>query len=112
MPRFRPSLAEPDRLLPARPDADHRPPKHGAIPAHLEHRQAMYCNNRLECDHGKLKRLIRPILGFQSVRTARATLKGFEVMRMFRKGQFSFWIEAVGGGTEASFVNRLFGIYA
>ena len=50
----------------------------------------MYCNNRIECDHGKLKRLIRPILGFQSMRTARATLKGFEVMRMFRKGQFSF----------------------
>ena len=27
-------------------------------------------NNRLECDHGKLKRLIKPTLGFQSMRTA------------------------------------------
>jgi IS6 family transposase len=46
------------------------------------------------------------------MRTARATIKGFEVMRMFKKGQFRLWIGAVGGGTEASFVNRLFGIYA
>src|SRR3954470_16260360 len=56
-----------------------------------------------------LKRLIRPTLGFQSMRTARATIKGFEVMRMFKKGQFKFWIDAVGGGTEARFINHLFG---
>lgn len=33
-------------------------------------------------------------------------------MWMFKKSQFSLWIETVGGGTEARFVNRLFGIYA
>ena len=86
--------------------------KEGVIPPEVEHRQAKYLNNRLESDHGKLKRLIRPTLGFQSMRTARATIKGFEVMRMFKKGQFSLWIEAVGGGTEARFINRLFGLYA
>jgi hypothetical protein len=48
----------------------------------------------------------------QSMKTAYATIKGFEVMRMVKKGQFKLWIEAVGGGTEVSFVNRLFGIYA
>jgi hypothetical protein len=31
---------------------------------------------------------------------------------MFNKGQFRLWIEAVGGGTESSFINRLFGVYA
>ena len=41
-----------------------------------------------------------------------ATIKGFEVMRMFKKGRFSLWIEAAGGGTEAFFVNRLFGAHA
>jgi transposase-like protein len=86
--------------------------KDGVIPEELEHRQVKYLNNRLESDHGKLKRLIRPTLGFQSMRTARATIKGFEVMQMFKKGQFRMWIEAVGGGTEARFVNRLFGLYA
>ena len=56
--------------------------REGAIPADLEHRQAKYCNNRLECDHGKLKRLIHPTLGFQSMKTAYATIKGFEIMRI------------------------------
>jgi hypothetical protein len=46
------------------------------------------------------------------MRTARATISGFEVMRMFKKGQFSLWIDAVSGGTEARFINRLFGIPA
>jgi hypothetical protein len=40
------------------------------------------------------------------MKTAYATIKGFEVMRMFKKGQFTAWIDALGGGTEASFVNR------
>jgi transposase-like protein len=43
-----------------------------------------YLNNRLEGDHGKLKRLIKPPLGFQSMKTAYATIKGFEIMRMIR----------------------------
>ena len=47
--------------------------------------QVKYLNNRLEGDHGQLKRLIRPTLGFQSMKTAYATIKGFEVMRMFRR---------------------------
>ena len=46
------------------------------------------------------------------MRSARATIAGFELMRMFRKGQFRFWIEAIGGGTEVRFINRLFGLYA
>ena len=39
-------------------------------------------------------------------------VKGFEVMRMFKKGQFAPWIDAICGGTEARFINRLFGLYA
>ena len=35
-------------------------------------------------NHGKLKRLIKPTSGFKSMRTAYATVKGFEVMRMFK----------------------------
>ena len=86
--------------------------KEGLLSKDTRHRQVKYLNNRLESDHGKLKRLIKPMLGFQSMKTAYATIKGFEVMRMFKKGQFTPWIDALGGGTEASFVNRLFGIYA
>ena len=46
------------------------------------------------------------------MRTARTTIIGFEVMRMFKKGQFNFWIDAVGGRTQVHFINRLFGLYA
>ncbi|MBV8675120.1 MAG: IS6 family transposase [Acidobacteriaceae bacterium] len=86
--------------------------KEGTLPPYVEHRQAKYFNNRLEADHGQLKRRIRPTLGFKSMRSARATITGFEIMRMFRKGQFRFWIECVGGGTEVRFIARLFGLQA
>lgn len=65
--------------------------KEGKCSAELEHRQVKYLNNIIESDHGKLKRLIKPTLGFKSMRTAYATIKGFEVMRMFKKGRFDIW---------------------
>lgn len=57
----------------------------------LKHRQVKYLNNIIESDHGKLKRLIKPTLGFKSMKTAYATIKGFEIMRMFKKGRFELW---------------------
>ena len=63
----------------------------GKISDNLKHRQVKYLNNLLESDHGKLKRLIKPTLGFKSMKTAYATIKGFELMRMFKKGQFKLW---------------------
>jgi transposase, IS6 family len=48
----------------------------------IEHRQVKHLNNRIEADHGALNRLIRPTRGFQSMKTAYATIKGFEVMHM------------------------------
>lgn len=35
------------------------------------HRQVKYLNNIVEADHGKLKRLIKPTLGFKSMKTRR-----------------------------------------
>jgi len=46
-----------------------------------------YLNNVIEADHGKRKRLIKPTSGFPSLKTAYATLKGFEVMRALKKRQ-------------------------
>ncbi|WP_131784043.1 IS6 family transposase [Legionella gresilensis] len=84
--------------------------KEGHLSAHVQHHQIKYRNNRLEADHGKLKRLINPTLGFQSMKTAYATIKGFEIMRMFKKGQFKSWM--YGARNEASFINQQFGIYS
>lgn len=69
-----------------------------------------YLNNVVEADHGKLKRLIRPTLGIQSIRTAHATVKGFEVMRALKKGQGSVFRYPPGVAGEASLVNRNFGL--
>ena len=80
------------------------------LSSRVKHCQIKYLNNRLESDHGKLKRLINPTLGFKSMKIAYATIKGFEIMRMFKKGQFNRWL--YGNRTEVSFINQLFGIYA
>lgn len=76
---------------PAYGDAIRQLKEESKCPEGLEHRQVKYLNNRVEADHGKLKRLINPVRGFQSMKTAYATIKGFEVMYMFKKGQFKLW---------------------
>src|SRR3982751_471690 len=50
-------------------------------------RQCKFLNNTVEQDHRRIRRLIRPGLGFGSFWTARRTLAGYEAMAMIRKGQ-------------------------
>jgi transposase-like protein len=54
-------------------------------------------NNVIECDHGKLKRIIGATLGFKSMKTAYATIKGIEVMRALRKGRPQHFIMVIPG---------------
>ena len=75
------------------------------------HRQVKYLNNIVEADHGKLKRLIYSVRGFKSMKTAYATIKGFGVMRLFRKGQMDTWIYEKGLTGEIRLIERQFGIY-
>ena len=84
----------------------------GKCPPDLIHRQVKYLNNVIEADHGKLKRLIKPTLGFQSMKTAYATLKGFEVMHALKKGQAAPWQYDGGVLGEVRLIERTFGIYA
>src|SRR5271170_4397981 len=84
--------------------------KEGKCPKDTQHRQVKYLNNVVEADHGKLKQLIRPVRGFKSMKTAYATIKGFEVMHALRKGQaaiFNLTRDIVG---EARLVERAFGL--
>ncbi len=55
--------------------------------AHIEMRQSKYLNNIVEQDHRAIKRIVRPMLGFKSMRCARILLAGIETMHMIRKGQ-------------------------
>ena len=76
----------------------------------VDHRQVKYLNNQIEADHGAIKRRIRSMLGFKSAKTAYATLKGIEAMRMIRKLQCI--LLKPGVAAEAQFFNKLFGIYS
>ena len=50
-------------------------------------RQSQYLNNRIEQDHRRIKRRVRPMLGFKSCASAIATLGGIEMIHMMRKRQ-------------------------
>ena len=67
-------------------------------------------NNRIEADHGALKRVIRPTRGFQRMKTASATIKGFEVMRMIRRGHCI--LPQPGATGKIRLVNQSFGLAA
>jgi hypothetical protein len=73
-------------------------------------RQVKYLNNVIEADHGKLKQLIKPVRGFKALKTAYATIKGFEVMRALRKGQAAVFNLTGDIRREARIVERAFGI--
>ncbi len=84
----------------------------GLLNDRVFHRKVKYLNNLIKADHGKLKRLIKPTLGFKSMKTAYATIKGFEVIRMFRKGQLDMWTRDQGLKGEIRLIERQFGIYS
>lgn len=50
-------------------------------------RQVKYLNNIAEQDHRAITRVTKPMLSFQSFRSARNVLAGIELMHMIRKGQ-------------------------
>lgn len=53
----------------------------------LKVRQSQYMNNRIEQDHRRIKRRIRPMLGIKSEHTADIIRDGIELVHMIRKGQ-------------------------
>jgi transposase-like protein len=61
--------------------------KDKTLKAETELRQRKYLNNIIEQDHRNIKRIVKPMMGFQSFNTARRTLRGIEAMAMLRKGQ-------------------------
>jgi transposase-like protein len=104
-----PSSITTDKLA-SYPKAIRRLQKESLLSKDVEHRTSKYLNNIIEADHGALKRVIRPTCGFQRMKTASATLKGFEVMRMIRRGHCV--LTQPGAAGEIRLVNQLFGVAA
>src|SRR3712207_4095042 len=74
-------------------------------------RQCKFLNNIVEQDHRRVKRLVRPGLGFGGCWTARRTLAGYEAMAMIMKGQ----VRGIGKRdmrSQASFIAELFQVAA
>lgn len=53
-------------------------------------KSSKYLNNRIEQDHRRIKRRIRPMLGFKTQKTADIILSGIELVHMMRKRQARF----------------------
>ena len=117
---FRKALAQPHTVNPRTITVDKNPAYPRAV-ADMKRadqlwrfsrlRQCKYLNNIVEQDHRRIKRMVRPGLGFSSLPTARRTLAGYEAMAMIRKGQ----AHNVGGRdmrAQAAFVAGLFKIAA
>jgi transposase, IS6 family len=93
---------------PAYPPAIDKLKNDKILPKNVNLRQIKYLNNIIEQDHRSIKRIINPMLGFQSFQSANKTLKGIEAMNMIKKGQ----VKNINysGLNEAKYINQLFGI--
>ena len=94
---------------PAYPKAVKQLKEEQQFPQTTQLRPVRYLNNRVEQNHRRIKRLVKPGLGFGSFNTARRTLKGYEAMSMIGKGQ----ICGVGKKDvmgQLSFIHYIFGV--
>jgi len=52
------------------------------------HRTEQYANNRVECDHGRLKARLRPMRGLKQDRNARVIVVGHAFVQNVRRGHY------------------------
>jgi len=57
------------------------------------HRTDRYANNRVECDHGRLKARLRPMRGFIQDRSARVIVMGHALIQNVRRGHYELAVE-------------------
>jgi transposase-like protein len=58
------------------------------------HNTEQYANNRVECDHGRLKARLRPMRGLKTDRTTRVVIAGHAFMQNVRRGHYELGVEA------------------
>jgi transposase-like protein len=57
------------------------------------HRTEQYANNRVECDHGRLKARLRPMRGLKQDRSATLVLAGHALVQNLRRGHYELAVE-------------------
>ena len=83
----------------------------GELGRFTRHRRGRWLTNRVEQDHRRIKRQTGPMLGFQSILTARRTLVGVEALAMLTKGQVRA-VPANDISAQRAFVYQIFGLAA
>jgi IS6 family transposase len=58
------------------------------------HNTDQYANNRVECDHGRLKARLRPMRGLKTDRTASVIIRGHAFMQNLRRGHYELGADA------------------
>jgi IS6 family transposase len=67
----------------------HPTPAAGVLASHRR-----YANNRVECDHGRLKARLDPMCGLKQDRSARVIIAGHAFVHHLRRGHFELAVEA------------------
>jgi IS6 family transposase len=82
--------------MPVEVVTDHAP----VYPAVLEellpaawHRTDRYANNRLECDHGRLKSRLRSMRGLKQDHSAKVVIAGHAFVQNLRRGHYELAVE-------------------
>ena len=58
------------------------------------HDTTRYANNRIECEHGRLKARLRPMRGLRTDRTASTVIRGHAFVQNLRRGHYELGLEA------------------
>ncbi len=67
--------------------------QNGAHRPAVRHRTDRYGNNRVECDHGRLKARLRPMRGFKQDRSASVIIMGHALVQNVRRGHYELAVE-------------------
>jgi transposase-like protein len=62
--------------------------------ADVFHDTTQYANNKIECDHGRLKARLRPMRGLRTDRTASIVIRGHAFIQNLRRGQHELGVDA------------------
>ena len=71
------------------------------------HYVEQYANNRIECDHGRLKARLRPMRGLKRDPSARVIIRGHALMQNLRRGHYELGIDVRAGCRVAAAFDEL-----
>jgi transposase-like protein len=63
------------------------------LPPAARHRTDRYTNNRVECDHGRLKARLRPMRGRKQDRSGRVIIAGHAFVQNLRRGHYELAVD-------------------